>query len=243
MNLSHVIPSLMTRLKSQRQVPSPLHLVRVLTVKSTRSRLRSNHLCDVVWIRKVGSDMLQMSSMLPCSPARNLSTSRTLSSLHSSDDDSSSDGEIPRHRLQTSTVQSPPLSSPGNYIKENASETGNSIRIIAPNVGKLTRSSVIEIKLNSINESVTVLCSIDVLKMRSGFFHDVLREREENLNMSNSKNLESLREPISIPEISPFEAAAYLESLHEGRALFKGEWNMCWARLRSDNLTKNERID
>jgi hypothetical protein len=29
----------------------------------------------------------------------------------------------------------------------------------------------------------------------------------------------------------PYEAAAYLESLHEGRALFRGEWNFCWARL------------
>jgi hypothetical protein len=35
-----------------------------------------------------------------------------------------------------------------------------------------------------------------------------------------------------VPESSPFEAAAYLESLHEGRALFRGDWNLCWARLR-----------
>jgi hypothetical protein len=31
--------------------------------------------------------------------------------------------------------------------------------------------------------------------------------------------------------VSPFEAAAVLESLHEGRALLKGDWNLCWARL------------
>ena len=175
--------------------------------------------------------MLQMSSLLPCSPVRNFSTSRTLSSLNSSDDDTS-DEESTRPRLKNAMVPTATLSPSNNFKNDDESENGNSIRIIAPNVGKLSRNSVIEIKLNSINETVAVLCSIDVLKMRSGFFHDVLREREENLSMSNAKNFESIREPISIPEISPFEAAAYLESLHEGRALFKGEWNMCWARLR-----------
>ena len=34
-----------------------------------------------------------------------------------------------------------------------------------------------------------------------------------------------------VAESLPYEAAAYLESLHEGRALFRGEWNFCWARL------------
>lgn len=82
--------------------------------------------------------------------------------------------------------------------------------------------------------------------MRSGFFHDVLMEQERKVN--NNTNTQSVnntlkqnnnintnilwREPIIVPEISPYEAAAYLESLHEGRALFQGEWNFCWARLR-----------
>ena len=37
--------------------------------------------------------------------------------------------------------------------------------------------------------------------------------------------------PPPPPQVSPFEAAAFLESLHEGRALLKGDWNLCWARL------------
>ena len=205
----------------------------------SRKWLRVTNFCKIVWIRKVGNEMLQMSSMLPCSPTRNnLTTSRTLSSINSSDEESSEDEgpQLNRKYSLPASNPSPQGSLSPRYFNDYASETGNSIRIIAPNVSKLSRNSVIEIKLNSINEIVTVLCSIDVLKMRSGFFHDVLREREENLSMSNSKNFETLREPISIPEISPYEAAAYLESLHEGRALFKGEWNMCWARLRLFSL-------
>jgi hypothetical protein len=51
-------------------------------------------------------------------------------------------------------------------------------------------------------------------------------------SISSTNNSNAIwRDPITIPEISPFEAAAFLESLHEGRSLFKGEWNCCWARL------------
>ena len=66
--------------------------------------------------------------------------------------------------------------------------------------------------------------------MRSTFFHDILLEREEQ-NALSSRKSDQRRDPISLPEISPFEAAAYLESLHEGRHLFGGEWCMAWARL------------
>jgi len=38
-------------------------------------------------------------------------------------------------------------------------------RIVAPNVGKLSHLSVVELKLQSVNECVTVQCSVDVLKM------------------------------------------------------------------------------
>ena len=38
-------------------------------------------------------------------------------------------------------------------------------RIVAPHVGKLAPSSVIEIRLQSMNEVVAVLCSVDVLKV------------------------------------------------------------------------------
>jgi hypothetical protein len=115
-------------------------------------------------------------------------------------------------------------------------------RIVAPNVSKLSPYSAVEVRLQSSNECVAVLCSVDVLKMRSGFFHDILNEQEKNLASKQSTNGVSIshplqsnllwRDPITIPETLPFEAAAFLESLHEGRALFKGEWNYCWARLR-----------
>lgn len=113
-------------------------------------------------------------------------------------------------------------------------------RIVAPNVSKLSPHSAVEVRLQSTTECVAVLCSVDVLKMRSGFFHDVLAEQEAQRESqpTSSQGIPELdpnllwRLPLVVPEVSPFEAAAYLESLHEGRALFKGEWNFCWARLR-----------
>jgi hypothetical protein len=112
-------------------------------------------------------------------------------------------------------------------------------RIVAPNVSKLSPHSAVEVRLQSADECVAVLCSVDVLKMRSGFFHDVLCEQENNKDLgTNNGDTPELnpnvlwREAVVVPEESPFEAAAYLESLHEGRALFRGEWNFCWARLR-----------
>ena len=179
----------------------------------------------------------------PCSPAKGLPARGITKSVSSDDDSLSDDDHYPfqtnKRTTAGSSISSPTL-SPAFGIKanqtqnllEHASDTASTIRIIAPNVSKLSRSSIIDVKLNSINECVVVTCSVDVLKMRSGFFHDILREREENFVLGKGKNADVVREPISIPEISPYEAAAYLESLHEGRALFKGEWNMCWARLR-----------
>eukprot|EP00981_Chlorochromonas_danica_P003501 scaffold659_cov192-Ochromonas_danica.AAC.14 len=113
-------------------------------------------------------------------------------------------------------------------------------RIVAPNVSKLSPHSAIEVRLQSPTESVAILCSVDVLKMRSSFFHDLLIEQEKNISVGSGDGSNFLnmlngnimwREPIIIPEVVPFEAAAFLESLHEGRVLFRGEWNMCWARL------------
>lgn len=46
-------------------------------------------------------------------------------------------------------------------------------RIIAPNVDKISQISVIEVRLQSIRECVTILCSVDVLKMKSAFFYEV----------------------------------------------------------------------
>jgi hypothetical protein len=141
---------------------------------------------------------------------------------------------------------------PQTYIHISTNDTTNirpvqgEARIVAPHVSKLSPYSAVEVRLQSTSESVAVLCSVDVLKMRSGFFHDILNEQEKNLASKHSNSSVSInhplqsnllwRDPIIIPETSPFEAAAFLESLHEGRTLFKGEWNYCWARLRYETL-------
>lgn len=109
-------------------------------------------------------------------------------------------------------------------------------RIVAPNVSKLSPRSVVEIRLQSATECVAILCSVDVLKMRSVFFYEVLNEQEDNRISSRDAN-DIWRDPLVIPESSPFEAAAFLESLHEGRSLFKGDWVYCWARLRYARTT------
>jgi hypothetical protein len=117
-------------------------------------------------------------------------------------------------------------------------------RVVAPNVSRLSPNSAVEIRLVSSEQSVAVLCSVDVLKMRSTFFHDVLNEQERKhgfADISQSGRMDSelmgaagilWRDPITVPEQTPFDAAAFLESLHEGRALFRGDWNYCWAKLR-----------
>jgi hypothetical protein len=92
--------------------------------------------------------------------------------------------------------------------------------------------------MQSITDCVSVLCSVDILKMKSTFFYDILSQQEKDAATTpnnihkNTNPTKQWRDPIIMPEASPFEAAAFLESLHEGRALFKGEWNLTWARLR-----------
>lgn len=49
----------------------------------------------------------------------------------------------------------------------------NEPRIVAPHVAKLSPTSVVEVRLQSLSECVAILCSVDVLKMRSIFFHEV----------------------------------------------------------------------
>ena len=63
--------------------------------------------------------------------------------------------------------------------------------------------------------------------MRSGFFGEILDAQEKELSFAN-RNI--WRDPVTIPEAFPFEAAAFLESLHEGRTLFQEEWNFTWCR-------------
>lgn len=128
----------------------------------------------------------------------------------------------------SATITSKTLSNAGN-----PSMVPDEPRIVAPNVSKLSPRSVVEIRLQSINECVAILCSVDVLKMRSSFFYDVLNEQEDGRTHTSGDQHDIWRDPLVIPETSPFEAAAFLESLHEGRAVFKGDWVYSWVRLRS----------
>lgn len=114
-------------------------------------------------------------------------------------------------------------------------------RIVAPNVSKLSPNSAVEVRLQSSTDSVIILCAVDVLKMRSGYFHNLLTEQEtQALSQSSASTTMTIatqphvlwRDSIALVEPSPFEAAAFLESLHEGRAILRGEWNYCWTRLR-----------
>ena len=167
---------------------------------------------------------------------------------HESDDDVEGSPEAARNSNRQGLVHPPSVVHGGGSIHSASEVTANSVpqqirhqgeaRIVAPNVSKLSPHSAVEVRLQSSNECVAVLCSVDVLKMRSGFFHDVLCEQENSRDQRGNGDTPEVnpnvlwREAIVVPEVSPFEAAAYLESLHEGRALFRGEWNFCWARLR-----------
>lgn len=51
-------------------------------------------------------------------------------------------------------------------------------RIIAPHVELLSLGSVVEVVLVSCDESVAVLCAVDVLKMQSCFFQGLLQAQE-----------------------------------------------------------------
>lgn len=89
-------------------------------------------------------------------------------------------------RSMISEYQTPELSIPklhlfttigGSPLSEDTQEVPES-RIVAPHVSKLAPYSVIEIRLESANQSVAVLCAVDVLKMRSSFFGSILDNQE-----------------------------------------------------------------
>jgi hypothetical protein len=110
----------------------------------------------------------------------------------------------------------------------------SSSKIIAPNVAKLSPSSTVEIMLQSSIEDAVILCSADVLKMRSKYFQSLLLEQEKTTFTASPPTGDVMwRAPIVLDEPSPYEGAAFLESLHEGKGLYSKEWNLCWARLRS----------
>lgn len=141
----------------------------------------------------------------------------------------------PQFRLDSCKEDSAAISSKSLSYVGNLTMIPDEPRIVAPNVSKLSPRSVVEIRLQSTNECVAILCSVDVLKMRSSFFYEVLNEQEDSRTYGSRDQHDIWRQPLLIPETSPFEAAAFLESLHEGRSIFKGDWVYCWARLRCRN--------
>jgi hypothetical protein len=69
------------------------------------------------------------------------------------------------------------------------------------------------------------MCSIDILKMKSAYFYDVLTNQEESENFIT-------RSRIEICESSPFEAAALLEYIHDSNVKGSILWNSTFCRLR-----------
>ncbi len=122
--------------------------------------------------------------------------------------------------------------------RENASIKGNAgtSQIVAPNVGKLGEASVVEVRIQSAEETVAVLCAIDVLKMRSQYFYDILSKRVESSSSRDDEHGKKTRRglllPVVLNDVAPFECASFLESLHDGKCLTAcGEWSFHWARL------------
>jgi hypothetical protein len=119
-----------------------------------------------------------------------------------------------------------PLSN--TAIGSNSKNTDS--RIIAPYVDRLSLGSTVEVIIVSSIEAIAVLCSVDVLKMRSTYFLNLLQIQEDSSDVHTSENI--WRHAITVECSSPFEAAAFLESIHDSRANFSGKWNLTWARLR-----------
>ena len=114
-------------------------------------------------------------------------------------------------------------------LQRNTGLDHSNHRVVAPNVAKLNPSSCVEVCLYSPEERVTVLCSADVLKMKSAFFCDVLVKQEAQVG--NKVGL--WRSPLEISEAVPYEAISLLESLHDcTKGSSKVEWSFSWARLR-----------
>ena len=78
------------------------------------------------------------------------------------------------HHDQASIISTNSHSHSQSLTSSNSSTN----RIIAPNVSKLSPSSVVAVKIKSQHEEATVMCSVDVLKMRSGYFLQLLERQE-----------------------------------------------------------------
>jgi hypothetical protein len=69
------------------------------------------------------------------------------------------------------------------------------------------------------------MCSIDILKMKSAYFHDILTKQDEAEKFIP-------RSRIEVCESSPFEAAALLECIHDSNVKGSLPWNSTFCRLR-----------
>lgn len=107
--------------------------------------------------------------------------SKSFLSDHNSEDEDSDDdalkGDASRRPKASPSVRSIAY---GDNLKNIISPMSSNVdlsneepRIIAPNVDKISPISVVEVRLQSIGECVAILCSVDVLKMRSVFFYEV----------------------------------------------------------------------
>ena len=113
---------------------------------------------------------------------------KSILSAHNSDEEDSEDEKSPDStRRKNASMLNRGVGTYGEHFKTPSPESFNSPahtageadsaddepRIIAPNVDKISPISVIEVRLQSIRECVTILCSVDVLKMKSVFFYEV----------------------------------------------------------------------
>ncbi len=161
------------------------------------------------------------------------------------------ESEITRSLATTNTNSNRSLSTTTADELTSVSSTGFSVvddnknneelRLIANNVKKLSPPSVVEIRLQAsssvsknasvpIKRKVSILCSVDVLKMYSEFFLQVLIDMDESPDSQINSN--GFREPIILPEQDPDEAASFLNMLHTSSLNQDSrEWNIAHARL------------
>lgn len=134
----------------------------------------------------------------------------------------------PVSRMNTFSMHSPetPLytntipTRPATFTKERSSNIAGTdvkeIRLVAPYVGRLSPATVVEVRFMSSTECVAILCSVDVLKMRSAYFTEILRDqdtyRDEELDERPFKDTTSSiwRAPITILDDVPSVAAAFV---------------------------------
>ena len=159
----------------------------------------------------------------------------------------------------------------------------NENMVMAPNVARLSASSMVRVEVNTLHERGVIMCAIDVLKMKAIYFHELITsflsgdascpsDDDRSVNSHPSLRLDRAAPSISsnhctaastecavnkgahshctfigkaivddevvltiqlnLQEEALFEVVSFLESLHDGKTLFRGAWNACWARLR-----------